>query len=153
MKTRKIAMFVALLLLPLSLVGCDRETILPESDVPTAIKNYVAQHFDGDPILQSIKDVDGLELTYDIMLKSMTKLEFNRKYEIIKIEAPLGGSLPNSVIPTSIREYVEKNYSTARITEWAWDTKGTKKYQEVELNDGTIDLIFDANGIFYRIGD
>lgn len=153
MKERKIAMFVTLLLLPLSLMACEREIVLPESDVPATIKNYVAQHFAGDPILQSIKDVDGLELTYDVMLKSMTKLEFNRKCEVIKIEAPMGGILPNSVIPTSIREYVEKNYPTARITEWAWDTKGVKRYQDVELNDGTIDLIFDANGTFYRIGD
>lgn len=153
MKERKIAMFVTLLLLPLSLMACEREIVLPESDVPATIKNYVAQHFAGDPILQSIKDVDGLELTYDVMLKSMTKLEFNRKCEVIKIEAPMGGILPNSVIPTSIREYVEKNYPTARITEWAWDTKGVKRYQDVELNDGTIDLIFDANGTFYRMGD
>ena len=153
MKERKIAMFVTLLLLPLSLMACEREIVLPESDVPATIKNYVAQHFAGDPILQSIKDVDGLELTYDVMLKSTTKLEFNRKCEVIKIEAPMGGILPNSVIPTSIREYVEKNYPTARITEWAWDTKGVKRYQDVELNNGTIDLIFDANGTFYRIGD
>ncbi len=153
MKTKKMTLFVVLMMLPLSLVSCDREVVLPDSDVPVEIKNYVAEHFLGDPILQSIKDYDGVEMTYDILLKSMTKLEFNRKKEIIKIEAPTGGALPNSVLSQSIVEYVTKNYPTSRITEWAWDREGTKMYQDVELDDGRIDLTFDANGIFYRIGD
>ncbi len=153
MKTKKMVLFVVLMILPLAVVSCDREVVLPDSDVPVEIKNYVAEHFSGDPILQSIKDYDGIELTYDVTLKSMTKLEFNRKKEVVKIEAPVGGSLPNSVINQSILDYVLKNYPTSRITEWAWNKEGTRKYQDVELDDGRIDLIFDANGIFYRIDD
>lgn len=153
MKTKKMTLFVALMMLPLSVVSCDREVVLPDTDVPIEIKNYVAEHFSGDPILQSIKDYDGIELTYDILLKSMTKLEFNRKKEVIKIEVPMGGTLPHSVLSQSIVDYVVKNYPASRITEWAWDREGAKMYQDVELDDGRIDLIFDANGIFYRIGD
>ena len=153
MKTKKMKTFMACLLLPFSLMACEREMVIPSSEVPVEIKNFVTEHFKNDPILQSIKDYDGLELTYDLLLKSMTKLEFNRKKEVVKIEAPVGGSLPNSVINQSILDYVLKNYPTSRITEWAWDKEGTRKYQEVELDDGRIDLIFDANGIFYRIDD
>lgn len=154
MKKMKRMMSVALMVLPMFMVACDKEVVLPVQDCPKEIKGYVAEHFPTDPIIQVIKDIDVVDLNYDVTLKSMTKLEFTRDSKVKKIKAPWGeeAKLPDSVLPESIRKYVAENFPGTRIIEWQLDKKGTTTYQEVELNTG-IELIFDANGIFYRLGD
>ena len=77
MKTKKMVLFVVLMILPLAVVSCDREVVLPDSDVPVEIKNYVAEHFSGDPILQSIKDYDVKESDFLGKLDEMTEQAFD----------------------------------------------------------------------------
>ncbi len=130
--------------LAFTLTSCDKEEVIPSSDLPSEITSYVSTHFPNNTIVQVINDRDGLSKTYDILLSENISLEFNRKKEIIDIDAVT--QLPNSVIPEKIRQYVTTNYSTNFITDWELDDKN----QQVQLDNG-LDLEFKMNGDFLRI--
>jgi len=126
------------------LTGCGKETILNENDIPTEIKTYVEKHFPGSKILQCVKDKDGLELNYDVIIEGNFKLEFNKKKEIESIDGVT--KLPDSVIPAKILTYVQTNYSSNFITDWDID----RNDQQIEL-DNDIELKFNKSGDFLRI--
>lgn len=128
----------------LTLLSCDKETILQDSEIPTAIKSYVTENFPENPIIQAVKDRDGITTTYDIILDQNIKLEFNSDKEIIDIEGVT--ALPNSVIPKKIAQYVSANHPTNTITDWKIDDRR----QKVKLNNG-LELEFNKDGDFLRI--
>lgn len=55
--------------MPLLLLSCEKEEILSSTEVPSEISNYFGTHFPDNPIIQTVKDIDGFELTYDITLE------------------------------------------------------------------------------------
>lgn len=83
--------------LAFTLTSCDKEEVIPSTDLPSEITSYISTHFPNNSIVQVIKDRDGLTKTYDILLSESISLEFNRKKEIIDIDGVT--QLPNSVIP------------------------------------------------------
>ncbi|SRR5690554_2680411 len=127
-----------------ALTSCQKEKVIPATDLPSEVTDYVTTHFPNNQIIQSTEDKDGFTKTYDVLLDGNISLEFNRKKEIIDIESL--SELPNSVIPTKIKSYVETNYPNNVIIGWGLDDKN----QEVELDNG-IGLEFNMNGDFLRI--
>lgn len=128
------------------LTGCDKEKVLPSSDIPEEIAQYVAAHFPDHEILQVVKDRDDLTVTYEVTLDGGISLEFNRDKEIVEIDAST--ALPDSVIPDKILEYVRTNYPDQFITDWELEGK----HQKIELNNG-LELEFTMDGEFIRIDD
>ncbi|GAB1402903.1 hypothetical protein MASR1M74_00810 [Lentimicrobium sp.] len=126
------------------LTSCEKETVLPASEVPAEITTYVKTHFSDHKILQVIKDKDGFTKTYDVILEGGFSLEFDRKLEIIEIDG--SSRLPDSVIPAKILDYVNQNYSGIYITDWETDGKN----QQVGL-ENELELEFNMSGEFLRI--
>ena len=133
-----------LALVPFLLISCEKEEILPLTDIPSEISNYVSTHFPENPIIQAIKDTDGFELTYDITLEGGFFIEFNRKKEVIDIEGLT--KLPDSVIPAKLLEYATTNYPDNYIIGWELDDRN----QQIKLENG-LELEFNMNGDFLRI--
>lgn len=126
-----------------SLSSCDKEEIIPSSELASEITSYISTHFPNNTIIQVIKDRDGFTKNYDILLSENVNLEFNRKKEIIDIDGVT--QLPNSVIPEKILQYVTTNFSANFITGWELDDKN----QQVQLDNG-LDLEFNMQGAFLR---
>lgn len=76
----------AVVLSLLFVTGCKKETVIPEQNVPTEIKNYVSTHFPSCSISKAIKENDENEEMYEITLSCGVKLEFNKQKEIIDID-------------------------------------------------------------------
>lgn len=127
-------------------VSCEKETMLVNNEVPSEVKTYISTHFPTQTISQTIKDKDGFYLTYDVILSDLTKLEFNRKKEIVDLESQT--KLPDSTIPEKIRQYVNTHFAGQVIKGWELNDKS----QQVELGNG-LDLEFKMNGDFSRIED
>lgn len=125
-----------------SVFGQDK--IIPYSEVPAQIQTYIAKHFPNTQVLQAEVDYEGLTKEYEIILNDSTKLEFDYKNNIVSIKA--NSKLPDSTIPTKIREYVKANYPKNYIIEWELD----KTHQSVDL-DNKIELEFSLKGEFLRI--
>ena len=144
MKTRTSILLLSAFFAISILTSCEKETVLPASDVPAEIETYVKTHFSDHKILQVIKDKDGFTKSYDVILEGGFSLEFDRKLEIIDIDGT--GRLPDSVIPAKILDYVSQNYSGNYITDWEIDGKN----QQVGL-ENELDLEFNMSGEFLRI--
>ena len=140
-------LFLAFMISTISLIGCDdKETLLDADKIPAEIKTYVEKHFPGKNILQCIKDVDGLEVSYDVVVEGGYKLEFNRDKKIDSVKGV--SKLPDSVVPEKILAYVASNYPGNYIIEWDAD----KTTQEVKL-DNRLELVFNSAADFLRIDD
>jgi hypothetical protein len=126
------------------LTNCEKEEIISSLDLPVEINSYISTHFPNKSILQVIKDKDGLIKSYDILLNENVSLEFNRKNEIIDIDA--NTKLPDSVIPNKILQFVALKYAANFVTDWQLDGNN----QQVELDNG-LDLEFNIKGEFLRI--
>ncbi len=133
-----------LILLTVLLSSCEKENVIPSSDLPSEITTYITTHFPNNSIVQVIEDKDGFTKTYKVMLSESISLEFNRKNEIIEIEGV--SELPSSVIPEKIMQYATSNYPNNVIIGWGIDDKN----QQVELDNG-LDLVFNMDGDFLRI--
>ncbi|HOO85686.1 MAG TPA: PepSY-like domain-containing protein [Prolixibacteraceae bacterium] len=134
--------FIAIL--ALAFVSCEKETVLDDLNIPEEISDYVNTHFPDNKIIQIIKDVDELELTYDLTLEGSFSLEFNRKKQIISINGL--NKLPDSVIPEKLLNYANNHYAEQHIVEWSLDNRD----QEIKLDNG-IELKFNTKGEFLRI--
>lgn len=132
-----------LFVLPVLFASCEKTTVL--DSVPAEIRSYVTAHFPANTILQTVKNVDGTEITYDVILSESIFLEFNRKKEITEIDATT--ALPDDVIPDNILNYVNINYPDNFII--GWELKD-KKNQQIDLNNG-LELLFDKSGNFIRL--
>jgi len=128
------------------MTSCEKSTVLDEGKCPAEIKTYVEHHFPGKKMLQCIKDVDGLDVDYEVVLEGNYRLEFNKSKEIDNIKGL--EKLPDSVIPPVVLDYVKTNYPNNIILEWDLD----KNIQEIKL-DNRIELVFDLLGNFLRVDD
>lgn len=134
----------ALVLILISALSFGMKSVLSQDQLPEKIKSFVSDNFPGNPVITSIKEKDGLNISYKVILEGPVKLEFNRKFEIIDMESHL--QLPEKALPAAIVEYVKTNFPDQFITDW--ELEGNK--QEVELDSG-LDLIFSTSGEFIRI--
>lgn len=141
---RKTTFAAVLITAIFALTSCDKETILNNAQTPSEITAFVTTHFPNHQILQTVKNAEGFKRTYDVILNGNISLEFNRKLEIIDIDADT--QLPESVIPAKIGQYVNSNFPQNFITDWELEGK----HQQVGL-DNDLDLEFTMNGDFIRI--
>lgn len=141
---RKNSIFLATMILILSLTSCNKETIVKVNQLPDKIREYIKNHFSALSVTQVTKDREGFQITYDVLLSDMTKLEFNKKDEVKDIESQY--KLPDSVIPAKILQYVNNNYPGQVIKNWELDDQ----FQQVELSNG-LELNFTSNADFSHI--
>jgi|SRR5690625_3456636 len=123
-----------------------QDRYLQKEEYPEQIKTFVKAHFPENQISSIKEEKENRKTEYEVKLDSRAELEFDRKFEIKKIESKAG--LPDSVLPEKIVAYVSQNYPDQKIEEW----KKKKRYQEIEL-DNSLELEFDFDGNFLRIDD
>lgn len=130
----------------LGLSSCEKESIIPETELPKKATEYLNTHFNGLNIIQVVEDREGLKKSFDVYVANGFELEFNKTGEVLSVKNNRNLALPNSVVPTKILEYVQVNFAGDHITSWELDGN----FQEIELNTG-MELIFSKAGEFIRI--
>lgn len=80
--------FILMFVFSVVLVSCEKDQsfILSANNYPTEIVSYVQTNYPGDEILQVIKETDDNTISYDVLLKSGIKLEFNKSFQLVDIE-------------------------------------------------------------------
>jgi len=146
MKAYKLFLGLALAFGSLSFSGCDKESIVSASDLPSQIQDYVTAHFPNNNILQVTKDREGFKHNYELILDESITLEFNKKHEIVDIDGI--SKLPDSVVPEKLLLYISTNFTENYIIGWEKEDKN----QEIKL-DNDMDLVFNMNGDFLKIDD
>lgn len=142
----KLGWFATLLMGVFFLSSCEKTKVVDETQLPSASQRYVLTHFPDSRIIQVVKEVDDLKLTYEVFLDSGFELEFDRKGEVFSVKSNRQSAIPNSTVPVKILNYVQANYADLFILEWELDNTN----QEVKLSNG-MELVFSKAGDFIRI--
>lgn len=120
-----------------------QEVTISQQQLPAAVTKFVRTHFSGTTISNITREPKMRGVEYDLVLSDGTKMEFKNN-RLQEIESP--SRIPNSIIPASILNYVNRNYASSYIKEWNLDSRK----QKVELNNG-VELEFNRQGRFLRV--
>ncbi len=113
--------------------------------IPKEATTFIEANFKGATIQEVKKEAEGTTFKYDVKLANGVKIEFNNRGRWREIESKTT-SLPTTMLPQSVGQYIQKNYSGAKITE----VKKGVRFDFVEINNNTT-LQFDTEGKFYKI--
>lgn len=122
-----------------------QEVIIPFNQLPAKAKTFIHQYFKDVKVMNVIQDKDVFSKDFDVNFENGTKIEFDRTSNWKEIKT-LSGSVPSSLVPAKIKQYISNNYKGASIVEIDKDAYKI----DVELSNG-VDLDFDKNGNFLRI--
>ena len=122
-----------------------QEVIIPFNQLPAKAKTFIHQYFKDVKVMNVIQDKDVFSKDFDVNFENGTKIEFDRTGNWKEIKT-LSGSVPSSLVPAKIKQYISNNYKGASIVEIDKDAYKI----DVELSNG-VDLDFDKNGNFLRI--
>ena len=105
--------------------------------LPSAAKVYVQTNFPGEKVSFVAKEDDAVHHGYMVILMNGIKMEFSRAGALSEISSSAG--IPESVIPVSIREYVQSHYPGAGYLEFeigkrTYDVKLTNR-MELKFNN------------------
>lgn len=142
---KKILLVLALILGATSAIQARDTHSRNINDLPQAAQTTLAKNFKAKMSLIKIDKTLGRIDDYEVILTDGTEVEFDDKGNWKKIETPNDKSVPASLLPQAMKEYVSKNHKGANIV---GVEKERNKY-EVELSNG-LDLIFDLNGNFVK---
>lgn len=113
-------------------------------ELPAEAQNFIVNYFANEELSHIVLDRDVISVDYNVTFLSGTKLEFNSRGEWKEVDVR-NGSVPQSLVPQAIAEYVERNYNNRAITE----IKRNHTYTEVGLKGG-LELTFNKD---YKLVD
>lgn len=116
-------------------------------ELPAAAQTFVTTHFSESDIALILWEQDGLHKEYEVRLNNGTKIEFDGKGQLEKIDSK-PNAVPAGIVPVAITTYVSTKFPQAAIVEYSID----RRKQETELSNG-LDLVFDLQGNFMHIDD
>lgn len=137
---------LTVLIFTFSVSNAQKKKIIPSTQLPAAISNYIQTHFSDVEILQVTKYNKKPKKAYKVTLNGNTKLEFDRNNKITDIDGK--SELPSSVIPARLLNYTKTNFPTNAITDWELEDEN----QQIELDNG-LELNFDMNGDYLKLDD
>lgn len=105
--------------------------------LPVRAKSFLNTHFKGVKVALSRKEVDFLEVAYDIIFTDGRKVEFDHKGNWTEVDCS-AQSVPATIVPVQVAEYVAGNYPNLSITKIERDHRNL----EIELSNH-IELTFN----------
>jgi hypothetical protein len=99
--------------------------------IPQTSKQFIDKHFAGKKVAVVTLESGVVEKSYDVIFSNGDKLEFDRRGMWTDIDCT-HSSVPTSVVPAKITEYVNKNYNGVKILK----IERESKYYDVNLSNG-----------------
>ena len=122
------------------------EIVISKQDLPEKARLFIDTHFP-DLVIQKIdKETEVAGSEYDVKVRDGTEVEFDSKGEWTDVKAAGGEAVPDAIVPTQIKEYVEKTFAGTRIKEISRSLLGW----EIELSND-VDVNFDADFNVVRV--
>lgn len=109
------------------------------SQLPQAAQHVLKTEFKGRKVALSKMESGLISKSYDVIFTNGDKIEFDRNGNWTDIECKKSG-VPANLVPSQIRQYVKKNYSSQRIVE----IEKKRGSYEVKLSKG-VELTFNKN--------
>ncbi len=147
-KYLKYALYTVLAVTLFAAWGCsddddDKDVPVEESQLPAKAQAFIKTYFGDDGIVRVNKETDNKDISYDVWLKSDTRVEFDAAGEWTDVEVPIGKSVPQGFYPQAIDNYLLENYPGVAVREISLEPT----YYEVDLFNSA-ELVFDLTGKF-----
>ena len=148
---KEMKMFIGLIgimLLMVSIVSARGKVTRDVSLLPVEAQEMIKTYFPKAPVSYMKIDKNLFRTEgYDVFLSDGTELEFDAKGRWTEVESR-SQSVPDSLVPMSIRKYVGRYYDDQKVKKIKHDRHG----YELELVNG-LELKFDNRGKFLRLDD
>lgn len=109
------------------------------SQLPQAAQHVLKTEFKNRKVALAKMESGIIEKSYDVIFTNGDKIEFDRNGNWTDIECKKSG-VPARLVPSQIRAYVKKNYSSHKIIE----IEKKRSSYEVKLSKG-VELTFNKN--------
>lgn len=144
MKSQLAALTAVAVCMALWVAGCTKakQYTTDVNALPAVAQKTVADHYSAQKVAQIKIESDEYEITFT----DGTMLEFNRSGAIKEVDPAPGDTVPSSLLPAAINDYLRANYSGQKVIKY----DSGHKDDEVKVSSG-IELKFDKQGKFLRI--
>ncbi len=115
------------------------------ADLPNSAQVILKNNFKADVSHIKIEKNFGKIKEYDVVLTDGTEITFDSHGNWKDIEVRQNASVPSSLVPKAIADYVKQNQKNAKIT----GIEKEKSGYEVELSNG-VEIKFNSAGQFLR---
>lgn len=108
------------------------------SDMPKQAQEFIVKYFSGYSVAMAKMETEFMSKSYDVIFTNGDKVEFDKNGKWTNIDCE-HSVVPDEVVPTTIKEYVQKQYPAAKIQKI--EISDRKGY-ELELSND-IEIEFD----------
>lgn len=120
-------------------VSADNYQPITQDQLPQKAQSFIMFYFPKAKISLARKEIDVMELNYDIIFTDGSKVEFDRKGDWTEVDCVMS-PLPDGIIPAAINKVIKDRYPTAKATEIERD----HREYEVILNN-RVELTFNKD--------
>ena len=146
--TKKIKLLALALLAFVSVsVSAGNDKPITVKQLPAKAQQMIKTNFGKQQVAYATMDRDGFSKSYDVGFSNGMRLEFDASGNWTEIDCG-GNAVPNTFVPTAIRNAAKKNFPNARIVKIEKDRKG----YDIELSNG-MEMKFNKNLRLLEIDD
>jgi len=121
-----------------SVIWASNDKPIQITEMPQQAQKFIKSYFPTHSVAMAKMETDFLSKSYDVIFTNGDKVEFDKKGRWTHIDCE-HSVVPSGVVPLSIKEYVQKQYPSAKILKLELtDRKG----YDVELSND-VEIEFD----------
>ncbi len=131
---KKIILAIACVFTLVTNACADNYQPISQTQLPEKAQTFLATYFPEAKISLARKEIDVMELSYDVIFTDGCKVEFDRKGNWTEVDC-LTHPLPSGIVPEAISKVIRAQYPDAQVTKIERDHRETdvKLTNRVEL--------------------
>lgn len=134
---KKMVLFFACVFTLVANVSADNYQPITREQLPEKAQAFLTAHFADAKISLARKEIDVLELNYDVIFTNGNKVEFDRKGNWTEVDC-IASPLPAGIVPAAIERVIKAQYPGAKVT------KIERDHREYEVKlDNRVELTFN----------
>ena len=134
---KKMMLFLACVFTLVTTACADNHQPIERSQLPEKAQTFLSTYFPDAKISLARKELDVMELNYDVIFTDGSKVEFDRKGNWTEVDC-LTNPLPSGIVPEAIDKVIRAHYPEAQVTKIERDHREV----EVKLNN-RVELTFN----------
>lgn len=134
---KKTFLILACVFTLVSHVNADNYQPIDRNQLPQKAQTFLSTYFPESKISLTRKELDVIELNYDVIFADGSKIEFDRKGNWIEVDC-INHPLPKGIVPNTIQKWIESQYPNAEIVKIEID----HREYEIKLNN-RVELTFN----------
>ena len=144
---RSSLIFVAFIFMTMhsACIFADSDLMVTASKLPEEARAFVGDYFSSASISYIKKDINFLDMEYEVLLSDGTKIDFDRKGRWEKVSCKTR-TIPSALVPKEISRYIKSTYPKERIVKINKENYG----YDIKLSN-SMELSFNKSGQFISI--